>query len=225
MQKIVQKQFLTWEHPIWYRAKFSRECKVDYVNNNISECFNSWIKDYKGLPLDILMDTIRGRIMEKIATRQSIAERLQGPILPSVMNELNLKSRGLQYTIKGSGGLKAEVSGLTRENTPWRHTVDLESKICSCGQWQISGKPCTHVIAFICSLRKVKAEDYVHDYYTVDRFKATYQFEINPMVGKSQWHVVDPGFEMWYPKLERSVGRPRVKRIKSNGEAGKRGPY
>ena len=27
------------------------------------------------------------------------------------------------------------------------------------------------------------------------------------------------------PKLERSAGRPRVKRIKSNGEPGKRGPY
>ena len=35
----------------------------------------------------------------------------------------------------------------------------------------------------------------------------------------------DPGFEMLPPKLERSVGRPRVKRIKSRGEPGKKGPY
>jgi len=45
------------------------------------------------------------------------------------------------------------------------------------------------------------------------------------MVDKSQWPVVDPGFEMLPPKLERSASRPRVKRIKSRGELGKRGPY
>ena len=94
---------------IWSRAKFSADCMVDYVNNNISECFNNWIKDYKSFPVDILMDAIRGKIMEKIATRQKIAARLTGRVLPSVINELNIKSRSLKYTITGSGGLKAEV--------------------------------------------------------------------------------------------------------------------
>ena len=89
----------------------------------------------KSLPVDALVDTIRGLIMEKIAMRQHIADRLEGPILPSVINELKMKSRNLKYTIRGSGGLKAEVSGLTNDNYPWRHDVDLEMKTCSCGQW------------------------------------------------------------------------------------------
>ena len=126
------------------------------------------------------MDTIRGMIMEKIAMRQLIANKLEGSILPSVINELKMKSRNLKYTIKGSGGLKAEISGLTKDNYPWRHAMDLESKTCSCGQWNISGKPCTHVIAFIGSLRQLKLEDFVHDYYSVQRFKATYQFGGQP---------------------------------------------
>ena len=171
------------------------------------------------------MDTIRGMIMEKIAIRQHIAERLEGPIHPSVINELKMKSRNLKYTIKASGGLKAEVSGLTKDNYPWRHAVDLDMKTCSCGQWQISGKPCTHAISFIGSLRMVKLEDYVHDYYSLEHFKATYQFVVNPMVDKSEWRVGNPGFEMLPPKLERSAGRPRVKRIKSRGEPGKRRSY
>uniref|UniRef100_A0A0A9EFD1 Uncharacterized protein n=1 Tax=Arundo donax TaxID=35708 RepID=A0A0A9EFD1_ARUDO len=45
------------------------------------------------------------------------------------------------------------------------------------------------------------------------------------MVDKTQWHVVDPGFVMVPPKLEKSAGRPRVRWIKSSGEPGKRGPY
>jgi hypothetical protein len=218
--------YLEAEHKqIWSRAKFSGECKVDYVNNNISECFNNWIKETKSLHVDVLVDTIREMIMEKIAMRQHIARRLEGPILPSVINELKMKSRNLKYTIKGSGGLKAEVSGLTKDNYPWRHAVDLGMKTCSCGQWQISGKPCTHVISFIFSLRGIKIEDYVHEYYSLESFKVAYQFEVNPMVDKSQWRVADPGFETLPPKLERSAGRPRVKRIKNRGEPGKRGPY
>jgi hypothetical protein len=71
----------------------------------------------------------------------------------------------------------------------------------------------------------VKLDDYVHEYYSLDRFKATNQFEVNPMVDKTQWPIVDLGFEMLPPKLERAAGRPRVKRIKSRGEPGKRGPY
>ena len=119
-----------------------------------------------------------------------------------------MKSRNLKYTVKGSGGLKAEISGLTKDNYHWRHAVDLESKTCSCGQWNISGKPCTHVIVFIGFLRQIKLEDFVHDYYSVHRFKATYQFGVNPMVDKSQWPIVGPGFVMVPPKLERSAVRP-----------------
>ena len=124
----------------------------------------NWIKEIKGFPVDVLIDTIRAMIMEKIAMRHHIANKLEGTILPSVINELKMKSRNLKYTIKGSGGLKADVSGLTKDNYPWRHAVDLESKTCSCGQWHISGKPYTHVIAFIGSLRQIKLDDYVHDY-------------------------------------------------------------
>ena len=61
----------------------------------------------------------------------------------------------------------------------------------------------------------------MHDYYSLERFKATYQFVVNPMVDKSQW----PGFEMLTPKLERVAGRPKVKRIKAKGEPGKMGFY
>jgi len=45
------------------------------------------------------------------------------------------------------------------------------------------------------------------------------------MGDKSYWPKIDPGFKMIPPKLERPPGRPRKKRIKASGEAGKRGTY
>jgi hypothetical protein len=120
--------YLQAEHKqLWSQVKFSGECKVDYVNNNISKSFNNWIKETKGFSMDVLMDTIRAMIMKNIATRQHIANKLEGTILPSVINELKMKSRNLKYTIKGSCGLKAKIFGLTNDNYPWRHVVDLES--------------------------------------------------------------------------------------------------
>jgi hypothetical protein len=137
LEKVVQKLLFTWIQTINSYGQELSSAQIAWLilNNNISKCFNNWIKDYKSFPLDILMDTIRGQIRKKIATRQQIDVRLIGRILPSVINELNIKSRSLKYTIKGSNGLKAEVFGLTRDNAHWRHGVDLDNRTYSCDQW------------------------------------------------------------------------------------------
>lgn len=130
------------------------------------------------------------------------------------------------YTITKSGYMKGEVSGASRDGVAWRYGVNLVTKACSCGQWDVTGKPCTHAIAFITSQRNLRIEDYVGECYSVQRFKDAYQFEVYPMGDRLQWPKLDPGFEMRPPKLEgRPAGRPRKKRIKSAGEPGKRGPY
>ena len=74
-------------------------------------------------------------------------------------------------------------------------------------------------------MRQLNIEDFVHDYYSVERFKMAYQFQIAPMNDKSQWPKVNLGFEMIPPPLQRAAGRPRKQRVKARGEPGKRGPY
>ena len=102
--------FLNRHHKLkWSRSKFSKECKVDYVNNNISECFNNWIKDYKDLQVAYLMHKIREKIMQKIYTRQDMANRMEGRILGSVLDELNMKRRGLHYESQRTSAMSAEI--------------------------------------------------------------------------------------------------------------------
>ena len=138
-----------------------------------------------------------------------------------------MKSRGLHYDFCKSGELSAEISGTTNEGKTWRYGVDLKEKTCGCGQWEVSGKPCTHAIFLFGKFRqkRIKIEDFVDDYYSVERFKLAYQFEVSPMGDKSQWPKSDPDFEVVPPPLERPAGRPRKQRIKASGEPGKRGPY
>jgi len=41
---------------LWMRSAFNPEIKCDYITNNLAECFNNWIKDWKDLPIVELAD-------------------------------------------------------------------------------------------------------------------------------------------------------------------------
>ena len=132
------------------------------------------------------MDKIREKIMEKIYTRQEIASRLQERILSSVIHELNMKSRGLHYDINKSDPMSAKILGTTKEEKTWKYAVDLTKREYGCGQWEVSRKPCTHAIYLFGKVNQLNIEDFVHDYYSVERFKMAYQFQIALMNDKSE---------------------------------------
>ena len=60
----------------------------------------------------------------------------------------------------------------------------------------------------------MKIEDYVHEYYSVERFRAAYQGRVEPFPYLTQWPEVHLGFKIFPPLLGRSPGRPRVQRIR-----------
>lgn len=216
-------KWLEQNHPhIWARSKFNGICKVDYINNNIFESFNNKINPLKGLPVDELADKLRQMMMEKIEVRRRVAAKFEGTIIPSVIKELNAITRDLKgYIVKLSSLTEAEVSGSYKDGTAWRESVDLEANECSCNQWQISGKPCTHALAVICSKRD-KVEKYVNKYYSVQMFKAAYSHAIRPMPGKAKWTKGTQGFKLHPPNLKRPAGRPKTTRHKEGKPWGKK---
>ena len=72
-------------------------------------------------------------------------------IIPSVMNDLKTKTRGLEMNMTLCSNTTAEVLFLDKEKREWRYPVDLEARTCSCRQWQITGLPCIHALFFITS--------------------------------------------------------------------------
>jgi hypothetical protein len=146
------------------------------VTNNIAEVFNNWIKHEKSLRVIDLMDIIRQKIMDKLFQRRRLAMKLNSKVLPHIVKDLNAKSRGLVgYSIHKGVGHTAEISGVYKDLTPWRHAVNLDKRTCTCNKWQITGLPCTHAVNLICSYRGLELEDYVDKCYYVSRFKAAYE--------------------------------------------------
>jgi hypothetical protein len=56
-------------------------------------------------------------------------------------------------------------------------------------------------------------EDYVHEYYSIAKFKTVYTGVIKSMTDKSQWGNGDSGFKVLPPKMKRPPGKPRKERI------------
>jgi hypothetical protein len=160
---------------LWEMCLFSTTCKCDYVTNNIAKTFNNWIKDEKSLPVIELMDAIRHKWMKKMYVRRKLADKLTGKVLPHIMKDMHTKSRGLAgYVISKGRDMTAEIKGVHRDLTPWRHRVNLPARQCTCNKWQLIGIPCTHAINLICSYKNVDLVDYADNYFSVAKFHVAY---------------------------------------------------
>jgi hypothetical protein len=159
--------------------------------------------------------------MELFHRRRSIGDRLQGLILPSVLDTLKSQTRGLGHlSIVKSDNYLAEVRDST--NCLTKHVVKAESRQCSCEEWQHTGKPCQHGLAVIIAqdVRNVGLEYFVDDYYSVEKFRKAYMRRIPPIGDRSFWPKVDIANEVFAPMAKRGVGRQRKNRIKSCLEGG-----
>jgi hypothetical protein len=61
---------------LWSRSHFKTICKVDYVSNNLVECFNNRMKPHKSMNLDDFMDKLRQMLMSKWNKRRKIGKKL-----------------------------------------------------------------------------------------------------------------------------------------------------
>ncbi|KAK3139998.1 hypothetical protein QOZ80_5AG0393880 [Eleusine coracana subsp. coracana] len=187
-------------------------CK-GYGNNNVPEGFNECVMNIKNMYLVDLVDRLRQMVMVLWYKRRKIGNKLSGNILPAIIQQLNEKTFCLGNLKVWKGGYQTgEVFGNFQDMTPWRHVVDLNTHTCSCGEWQLTGLPCLHALALISTETNVDLESFVHEYYSVERFKAAYSGIIPPMPDISQWPKVDTGFKLLPPPLKRGTSKRKYMR-------------
>lgn len=116
------------------------------MTSNIAESFNNWIREIWDLPVVELADKIREMIMVLFHKRRKIGERLYERILPTVLQILTARTRGLGHltVIKGEN-YATEVW----DNCNHRFVVEAYCHECTCCEWQHMGKPCQHALSLI----------------------------------------------------------------------------
>jgi hypothetical protein len=131
-----------------------------------------------------MADAIRMKTLVLWEKRRKIADALSGPILPAVIHQLNAASKELDHLKVTKGNTTAEVTVWFKGEEVRRHVVYLEQQECTCRQWQVSGKPCSHALAVITTERQLDMSKYVHEYYSVKKLKAAYAGQIPNITDK-----------------------------------------
>ncbi|GMN70934.1 hypothetical protein TIFTF001_052591 [Ficus carica] len=97
--------------------------------------------------------------------------------------------------------------------------VDMSERTCTCRRFQVDQIPCHHAMA-VCNYRRIDPYNYCSNYYTKDYLYSCYADVVHPIGSAEGWDVseevslqiVNP------PTTKRGPGRPRVRRIPSQGE-------
>jgi hypothetical protein len=204
---------------LWARSRFSPDIKCDYINNNLAESWNAWIKEHKDLPVYALADAIREQTMKLFAKRRTISRALKGTILPVVVHQMNAASKGLGHLkVTKADRNQAEVSAVYKDEEVRRHVVYLDQKTCTCREWEVSGKPCQHALAVITTERNPNMEQYIDMAFSVEKFKAAYVGVIPNITDRNQWPQVEKDFKLQPPiakPKKKTIGRQRKKMILS----------
>jgi hypothetical protein len=144
-----------------------------------------------------MADAIREKIMILFAKRRKIAEALGPGILPAVIHQLNAASRGLGHLMVSKGHpTEAEVTEVYKDEEVRRHVVYIHQQICTCRQWQITGKPCPHALTVITSMRNPDMGSFVDKCYSVAKFQAAYAKIIPSITDRNQWPEVNKGYKV-----------------------------
>ncbi|XP_071690280.1 uncharacterized protein [Rutidosis leptorrhynchoides] len=193
---------------IWSRSKFGTISKCDYITNNISEVFNSWIGDLRSQPVLDLLDAIREKFMVRFYNERKLVEKWNGTLVPMAKSYINNISKNLgEYEVLRSSDNRAQVKFKGRQ---WE--VVLNERTCTCRVWQVKGLPCKHAAAFIASIRD-SLDKHVDQYFTIEKFKEAYALEISPMLGKDQWVPKATHDKIFPPIIKRPPGRPKKREL------------
>ncbi|XP_063936990.1 uncharacterized protein LOC135147691 isoform X2 [Daucus carota subsp. sativus] len=192
---------------------FDQSAMTQTQSNFVESC-NSTLGVDRCRPVLTLLEGIRRVCMVRMATRQQAASTWHDDDLcPKIVKILKVISK---ETISCKAYMSKPGEYEIHEGTS-QFPLSLNSKICSCGAWQLSGIPCRHAIRAMLHA-KIDPHKVVSTWYSVKTYKQAYSFGINPIPDKDQW----PSFEdiptIKPPTLKRGVGRPCRNRKREEGE-------
>ncbi|XP_073128113.1 uncharacterized protein [Henckelia pumila] len=172
------------------------------IDNNIAECWNSWVRPARHMPIIAMVDHIRVHIMKMMHQRREstlIMTKELSPRKDKSVVSAYMESRTLR--VQRSCDWKFEVVDGEKS-----FAVDMA---CSCRVWQINKIPCKHVCSAI-EAKSMSVYDFCDKYFKIFalRTKDISTFDI------SESCVAESDI-IQAPSVRSQLGRRRTKRIPS----------
>ncbi|CAL1359314.1 unnamed protein product [Linum trigynum] len=159
-----------------------------------------------------MLEGIRGYMMVRMRKMHRKYERLRNLICPqarSIIAEEDVKARKCLARASTNDRVEVRIGAAG-------FVVDLGSRDCTCGAWQLSGIPCCHAQSAM-GLMRLNVEDYVHECYLVTTARKVYAHGMPCMSGPQTWPSAE-GYPVYPPIQKAMPGRPKKKRRKEAAE-------
>ncbi|KAM6586893.1 hypothetical protein CsatA_009498 [Cannabis sativa] len=193
----------------WSRSHFRTHPKCDILLNNMCEGFNGTrsIRVARERPILSMLERIRMYLMQRMTKhRQSV-----------LMWDSNISPKAVQIIEKNKEEAGSHLPTKSRELIYQIHnmygniySVDLRSWVCSCRRWELTGIPCSHVVAVIWH-NKQDPELYVSKWYTKEYYMKAYSHQIFPIRIQDEWPRSGK-IGMINPIHKKQPGRPKKSR-------------
>jgi len=201
----------------WSKLYFNFTSKCDVVDNNMAECFNSWILAARHKTIITMLEEIRVKMMKRIGQMREFCNTWICDISPMAMKVLqDNTAKSMKCSIEWNSDTGYEVL-----HGPYRHVVDIQRQICSCRAWMLKGIPCPHAIAAL-HHRKLDPINYISHWYNRETYMKTYNYFIQPVMNLKMWPE-SQNISVIPPHVRKMPGRPGKKRKKEQGETSKTG--
>ncbi|GJS86919.1 transposase, MuDR, MULE transposase domain protein [Tanacetum coccineum] len=170
--------------------------RYNYMTSNSVESVNACSVIYRKEPVLKLAETYRAMVQE---CKQSGKKRM----------------KSATWVVKGVNAYQYEVS-----DGQYIREVNLQTGICGCRKWQLSGLPCGHVIAITRFLGLTDCVHYAADWFKKLKYQGTYSESIHSLGNMQQWEFPENIQKAIPPRMDNpQPGRPKnTNRIKSQGE-------
>ncbi|KAH9769197.1 SWIM-type domain-containing protein [Citrus sinensis] len=156
-------------------------------------------------PCLTMLEEIRCMFMTLFTERKKEAQSWTN-IPPRVKKELDAAYEcGSKMNVKDKGYYPAR-----------RFIVDLMSRSCDCGYWDLAGIPCTHAMAAISHARHTTTE-YLPKYFSKEAYLNTYAVMFKPIHDKVTWDPCDRP-KLFPPEITKKIGRPKKSRKRAATE-------
>lgn len=212
----------------WARCYFKGD-KYNLDTSNSCESMNSVFKKARKYSLLPLIDAYLEKVSEWFNRhrKDTVGASYTKKLVPLVENELHrlcALATGLVVTELNHCELEYNVIGTDGKS----YLVNLLSKSCSCRCFDIDKIPCVHAIAADIALMRTPQrirEIHIHDlcstYYLIETWALAYYRTIYMVPHRSTWIIPQEIGDLVVlpPDYTKKVGRKRVKRFPSSGEA------
>ncbi|XP_074370513.1 uncharacterized protein LOC141711742 [Apium graveolens] len=200
---------------IWSKAFISTTPKADNIENNMSECYNSWIINERYLPLLTILQEMHFKLMARVKEKRDETKSSNMVLCPRIKKLLDVAVKNSrEWRASWDGDNKYLVKSGTKDVT-----VDLSRRSCDCRVFDIKCIPCPHVVDAIHDSRQ-QPTYFVSDYYKRDMYLASYNFSIEAVKGEEYWNYYSEE-PLLPPELPKKLwGRPKRLRRREEWESG-----